>query len=210
MPGLLLSVVRHQILISQFMIDHLSYLTSPLSDLLAVMLVLTVRAEISDWAPPRWAGPARPGPRLMWPDLTDTRARLSGPPRQWERQWRVNMRTKFVIHRSLRGDGRSSVTRHKATNNGDVRAAQLGLSVFTCIAIGIRGQASSTSLGGKSFDFTHIATCEGGREAFRDVFSSDWRVQTCYKSPRCQNGSHPSKLYHHHSRHCIRTPLVFC
>ena len=48
MPGLLLSVVRHQILISQFMIDHLSYLTSPLSDLLAVMLVLTVRAEISD------------------------------------------------------------------------------------------------------------------------------------------------------------------
>ena len=83
------------------------------------------------------------------------------------------MRTKFVIHRSLGGDGRSSVTRHKATNNGDVRAAQLGLSVFTCIAIGIRGQASSTSLGGKSFDFTHIATCEGGREAFRDVFSSD-------------------------------------
>ena len=49
----------------------------------------------------------------------------------------------------LQGDGRSLVTPDKATtNSGDVRAAQLGLSVFTCIAIWIRGHASSMSLGG--------------------------------------------------------------
>ena len=60
------------------------------------------------------------------------------------------MRTKVLDPLQFKGRRQELlVTPDKATdNNGDVRAAQLGLSVFTCISIWIRGHASSMSLGG--------------------------------------------------------------
>ena len=111
MPGLLLSLSTSDFYIT---VDDRSPLTSHLSPLTSVCwlaeLLLTVRAEISDWAPPQSRPDPAPGPAdVRWPDRHQGSALRSttGEERERERQ-KVNM--KFLIHRSLNGDGRSSVT----------------------------------------------------------------------------------------------------
>ena len=70
MPGLLLSLSTSDFYIT---VDDRSPLTSHLSPLTSVCwlaeLLLTVRAEISDWAPPQSRPDPAPGPAdVRWPD----------------------------------------------------------------------------------------------------------------------------------------------
>ena len=69
MPGLLLSVVRHQILISQLMIDHLSYHLSHLSSLRPAGCDVGVDGESRDLRLSSTTV-SRPGPARAPADVT--------------------------------------------------------------------------------------------------------------------------------------------